>query len=332
MDRRRFLLTSLAGALAAPLSGEAQKGKVWRIGFVLNAPPISEMLGHEPKSPAAKAFLTGLRELGWIEGQNVEIERRSAVGRSDRFPEIMRDLVRLKVDVIVLTSDIAAVAAKEATGSIPIVMAVSAFADKWGLVASLAKPGGNVTGLSMISDASMYAKRLEYLKEIAPGISRVAVLIERGRTDFRWQQMENAARPLRLVLLPVGVDAPDRLTQAFVEVREHRAHGLFVGDEPLFFGQGHLIANLALQHRLPTMSAFREITEAGVLMSLGVNFPAMYRRAASFVDRILKGAKPGDLPIEQPTKFEIVINSKTAKVLGLTIPSSLLLRADQVIE
>jgi putative tryptophan/tyrosine transport system substrate-binding protein len=222
VDRRRFLLTSLAGALAAPLAAEAQKAaKFRRIGFVLNSTPVSDI----PKNPNANAFFDELRKLGWGEGQNIEIVRRSAVGRSDRFPEIMRELVQLEVDVIVVSADIAAIAAKKATSSIPIVMAVSVFADKWGLVASLAKPGGNVTGLSMIADASLYAKRLEYFREIAPGISRLAVLAERGIADLRWPQMETAAQALGLVLLPIGVDASDRLPEALVEVRKRRAQG-----------------------------------------------------------------------------------------------------------
>jgi putative ABC transport system substrate-binding protein len=329
IDRRRFLLTSLAGALAAPLAAEAQRAvKLQRVGFMMNTTPVSDM----PKSPNAQAFFDGLRELGWVEGQNIEIARRSAVGRSDRYTEIMRELVQLEVDVIVVSADIAALAAKKATSSIPIVMAVSVFADKWGLVASLAKPGGNVTGLSMIADASLYGKRLEFFREIAPGISRLAVLAERGIADLRWPQMETAARALGLVLLPIGVNASDHLPQALVEVRKTRAQALWVSDDAIFFSEGRLIADFALQHRLPTMSAFREITDAGGLMSHGVNFAAMFRRAASFVDRIFKGARPGDLPMEQPTKFELVINLKTAKALGLTIPPSLLARADQVIE
>jgi putative ABC transport system substrate-binding protein len=250
VNRGAFLAAFTPGLVTVPLAAHAQTArKLPRIGFVLNAPPVSDMVGQEPRSLSTKAFLGGLRELGWVEGQNIEIERRSIVGQSDRYPEVMRELVQLKVDVIVLTSDIAALAAKEATSSIPIVMAVSALADKWGLVKSLAKPGGNVTGLSMISDASIYAKRLEYFKEIAPGISRVAVLIERGTPDLRWPQMETAARTRGLVLLPVGVDAPDGLTKAFGEVRASRAQGLFVGDEPLFFRDARLIADFALQHR-----------------------------------------------------------------------------------
>jgi putative tryptophan/tyrosine transport system substrate-binding protein len=292
------------------------------------------MAGQDPQNPSVKAFVHGLRDLGWVEGQNIEIERRSAEGPPDRLPALTREIAELNVRVIVVASTGHAAAAKAIAPTIPIVMALSALPEQAGLVASLAKPGGTVTGLTLESGVTMYSKRLQHLREIAPKIARIAVLTEWKLADAKWiPQVETTAQALGLTLLPIiSVERPERLEHGLATVLGQQPQALYIGDDPLFFVQRHVIADFAVKHRLPTVSAFREVTEAGGLISYGVSFPEMFRRAASFVDRILKGAKPGDLPIEQPTKFELVINLRTAKALGLTIPASLLLGADRVIE
>jgi putative tryptophan/tyrosine transport system substrate-binding protein len=243
-------------------------------------------------------------------------------------------MVGLNVRVIVVTSTGHAVATKAIAPTIPIVMATSALPEQAGLVKSLAKPGGTVTGLTIESDMTVYGKRLQLLRDIAPKISRIGVLTEWKLADAKWiPQIETTAQSLGLTLLPiVSVQRPERLGQTLVDLLGQQPQALYIADDPLFNSQRHVINDFAVKHRLPAVSAFREFTEAGGLISYGVSFPEMFRRAASFVDRILKGAKPGDLPIEQPTKYELVINLKTAKALGLTIPPSLLARADHVIE
>jgi putative tryptophan/tyrosine transport system substrate-binding protein len=304
MDRRRFLLTSLAGALAVPLgAGAQQAGKGVKIGIIVYNAPASDIAGQDPKNPFVKAFVHGLRDLGWVDGQNIQIERRSAEGQPQRLPALNREIAALNVRVIVVTSTGQAVAAKAIAPTTPIVMAASALPQEAGLVTSLAKPGGNVTGLTIVSDMGVYGKRLQHLREVAPNISRVAVLTEWKIADAKWiPHIETTARALGLTLLPIiSVQSPERLEEGLANVLGQQAQALYIGDDPLFMAQRHVIADFAVKHRLPTVSAFREFTEAGGLISYGVSFPEMYRRAASFVDRILKGAKPGDLPVEQPT-------------------------------
>jgi putative tryptophan/tyrosine transport system substrate-binding protein len=329
VDRRRFLLTSLAGALAAPLATAAAQPpeKVPRVGF----------LGPRTRSDDAgvtDAFLQGLRELGWVEGKTIVIEYRWAEGRPDRLPDLVTELVRRKVDVIFAGSNAVAVAAKNATGTIPIVMATGGDPVGQGLVATLARPGGNVTGLSFSVGMDIVGKWLELLKEAVPKVRRVAVLSNPANPGHA-PAIENvnvAARSVGVQLQHLEARGPSEFDSAFAAMARERAEALLVLLDPFFGFRRARLSELAAKSRLPAMYGSREYPEAGGLMSYGADFRHSYRRSATYVDKILKGAKPADLPIEQPTKFELVINLNTAKVLGLTIPPSLLLRADQVIE
>jgi putative tryptophan/tyrosine transport system substrate-binding protein len=325
IDRRTFLAGTGAALLAVPRAAAAQQaGKVPRIGFLF--------YGSPGPSPELDAFRQGLRELGYIEGQNVAIEYRFVSGRVGQLPELAAELVRLKVDVIVTPGTPASVAAKQATSTIPIVFAGVADAVGAGLVANLARPGGNLTGLTGIS-AELGGKRLELLKEVAPKASRVAVLYNPADRSnvLVLKELQESAPALRLTLEPLGVRGPGEFEGAFVAMRRKRAHALFGAAGVLTTEHRKTIVDLAAKNRIPAMWGERQFVEAGGLMSYAVNFYDQVRRAAAYVDKILKGAKPGDLPIEQPTKFELVINMKTAKALGLTIPPSLLGRADEII-
>jgi putative tryptophan/tyrosine transport system substrate-binding protein len=307
-----------------PIGTHAQRvGKVPRIGYLHVVPR---------PTPFFQMVEQGLRDLGYVEGQNVAFEYRSADSKVERLRTLAADLVRLNVDVIVTSTAPAAGAAKQATTTIPIVMVgVNYDPLALGYVASLARPGGNVTGLFFLH-LDLVAKRLGVFKEMLPSISRVAVLSDPLSTD-QFKQVEVVNRSLGFKLHPVELREPQLdVDSAFRAATRARAEGLFVLETVNIFRQRSHIAQLALKQRLPTSFAFREYVDAGGLVSYGVNFPDMARRTAIYVDRILKGAKPADLPIEQATKFEMVINLKTAKALGLTIPPSLLLQADQVIE
>jgi putative tryptophan/tyrosine transport system substrate-binding protein len=327
MDRRRFLLTSLAGALAAPLAAEPQQaGKVSRIGYL--------SAGALPTYPTFEnAFREGLRELGYVEGRNIALEYRWAEGKYERLPELAAELVRLKVDVILAVSTPAAQAAKAATRTIPIVFTLVADPVASGLVSSLARPSGNITGLPSLS-SEIIGKQLELLKETVPRVSRVAILQNPDASShpFMVREAAGAARALGVQLRVLGARNPNDLHAAFTAMTGDRTEALLVLADPFFRTHGARIADFAAKSRLPSLSGEREQTEAGGLMSYGLSRLDMFRRAAIYVDKILKGAKPADLPVEQPTKFELVINVKTAKALGLTIPPSLLARADQVIE
>ena len=311
-----------------PLPGVAaraqtpQAGKVYRIGFLRAGPPPSAWV---------QALQQGLRERGYIDGQNVVIEFRFTAGGLEQLPQLAEELVRLKVDVIVASSSPAAVAAKKATTSVPIVF-VNVFDPlDLGLVPSLAHPGGNITGLAATS-AELAGKRLELLRELIPKLRRVAVL-SHPPTPSNPKQLEGAevaARALGMQVQPVPVRGPNDFDSAFKAV--HGADGLLVLDIAFFTTHRARLVGLAATRRLPAIYGYRDVVEVGGLMSYGIHFPDLYRRAATYVDKILKGAKPGDLPVELPTKFEFVINSRAAKVLGLTIPPSLLLQADQIIE
>jgi len=279
----------------------------------------------------------GLRELGWIEGQNIAVEYRWAAGREDKLPALAAELVQLKVDVIVTSSGLAAQAARRATATIPIVATFVADPVGAGLVASLARPGGNITGLTTLA-AGLSAKRLELLKAVVSGSTRIAVLWQRGALGGERaerdmvEETQVAGRTLGLQLRFVEARRPDDVEQAFSAMTEARVGGLLVLPGPMLFEARRSIVAHAAKSRLPVVYPWREAASVGGLMSYSTNFPDMYRRAATYVDKILKGAKAADLPFEQPTKFELVINLKTAKALGLTIPQSLLQRADQVIE
>jgi putative ABC transport system substrate-binding protein len=327
VDRRRFLLTSLAAAFVAPLIAEGQQaGKVYRIGY------LSSESANPPNG--LEAFRQGVRELGYVDGRNVLIEARFAEHKLDRLPELAAELVRLRMDVIVTFSTPAARAAKQATHTIPIVMSSGGDPVGSGLVASLARPGGNVTGLTHLAGPEMWAKVLEFLKGIAPKVSRVGVL--RNSTippEVRgFEALQEPARALGLSLLSVEFRAADELTRAFETMTRDHADAFVASESPLNVEHRRSIAEYAIQKRLPTAFGHRAFVDAGGLISYGASFDNLPRQAATYVDKILKGAKPGDLPVEQPTKFELVINLKTAKALGLTIPPSLLQRADQVIE
>ena len=328
MDRRVFL-GALAGSvlLTAPFPAEAQQpGKVYRIG-------VLEQGGLPGPNPVYEAFRQQLHQLGYIEGQNIVFEYRPAEGRAERLPDFAAELVRLKVDVIVAGGTLGPQAAKHATGTIPIVLAAAGDPVGTGLVASLAKPGGNVTGLSNHS-AELTGKRLQLTKEVVPGLSRVAVLWNAANpiAELVFKETEAAARTLGVQIQSLEVRSSDDFENALLAAVNGRAGALFVVDDPLVFRNRTRIAEFAARNRLPATAFYKQFAEAGGLMTFGASLADLYRRAAIFVDKILKGAKPADLPVEQPTKFELVINLKTAKALGLTIPPSLLQRADQVIE
>jgi putative ABC transport system substrate-binding protein len=327
MDRRRFLLTSLAGVLAAPRAVEAQRaGKVYRIGFLGNSTPALEanLVGR---------FREGLRDLDYVEGLNVLIEYRWAEGQYERFAALIAELIALKVEVIVTAGTPASLAVKKATTSIPLVMVAVGDPVATGLVASLARPGGNITGLTSIAE-EMEGKRLELLREVVPKVSHIAVLWNAGSPIqvIQEREMQAAIRVVGMKMLSLGVRTAEQIEDAFATMVRERPGALFVLADRLFLHHRTRIMDFAAQHRLPGVHAYRELVEAGGLMSFGPSYAGMHRRAAYFVDRILRGAKPADLPVERPSKFELVINLKTAKVLGLTIPQSLLQRADQVIE
>jgi putative ABC transport system substrate-binding protein len=328
VERRAFLAGTGAVLLAAPLATEAQQaGKVVRIGLLSYAASDS--------SGAARwnAFREQLRELGYVEGQNVIFESRWGDGQVGRLRSLAAELIDAKVDILVTASSEAALAAKQATGSIPIVTATGADPVKLGLVASLARPGGNVTGVFSLSN-ELAGKRLEFLKQLIPRVSRVAVLRESDNraSALTLRDAESAAKLLGLVVQGVGVRGSKELDAAFVAMKRARADAVMVLETTAFFADRRRIADLAVMHRLPMAAQAKEFAEAGALVSYGTDYPDLFRRAATFVDKILKGAKPADLPVEQPTKFELVINLKTAKALGLTVPPSLLRRADEVIQ
>jgi putative tryptophan/tyrosine transport system substrate-binding protein len=323
---RRWFLTRLPLAmLAAPHAAEAQKtGKAYRIG-VLEPTPVALNVAN------LDAFRQGMRELQYAEGRNFVIEYRSPEGQANRFADLAHELVRLKVDLILTRGTPAVTAAKNATRTIPIVMAASGDPLGVGVVTGLARPGGNVTGLSALT-AEVASKRVQLLKEAIPKAQRLAAVLERGALATQWRATEEAARSLGLQSQVFYIEKAEDLSPAFEAAVKQRADAVLLGLGPLIQSNVRRVVNLAARHRLPSAFISREFVVAGGLMAYGVSYPDSYRRAASYVDKIIKGAKPGDLPIEQPTKFELVINMKTAKALGLTIPPSLLLRADHVIE
>ena len=328
MDRRTFVGAVAGALLTLPLAVEAQQaGKVPRIGYL--AQNSAELRQH-----LLAAFREGLHERGWVEDQNIVIDVRYADGKVDRFPTLVAELIRLKVDIIVTTSSETTWAAKNATQSIPIVMAASANALGEGLVTSLAHPGGNITGMTFVVGPEFAGKQLALLKEVVPAASRVAVLTNptnRSHAAFA-REVKVAARSLGAQLQVFEASSPDQLDSAFAAMTKERAAALLVLTDSMFVGQRQRIADLAAKSRLPAMYSQREFVVAGGLVSYGPSLADMFRRAATHVDKILRGAKPGDIPVEQPTKFELVINLKTAKALGITIPQSLLLRADEVIQ
>lgn len=332
MMLRRAFLAGLGAVLAAPLAAEPQPaGKVPRVGLLGAGSPSDPVV-----QGFVEGFRQGLRELGWVEGRNIVIEYRYAEGKYERLPDLAGELVRFKPDVIVAAPTEAALAAKNATSTIPIVMANVADPVGSGLVASLARPSGNVTGLSSMG-VDLTVKRLELLKEAVPGLSRVAILRNPDASPWTHPVMvkavEQVAPSLRLQLQVLAARGPEEFDGAFSMMARERADGLLVlAGDALFVLHRRRLADLAAKSRLPAMYATKEHAEAGGLMAYSTDSGYNWRRAATYVDRILNGAKPAELPVEQPTKFELVINMKTARALGLTIPPSLLLRADRVIE
>jgi putative ABC transport system substrate-binding protein len=290
------------------------------------------LVGFSPESKEAQQFRQGLLDAGYAEGRDVVIEWRAANGDYDRIPQLVDDLLQRKVDVIVADSTNAALAAKRATSTIPVVMAVVADPVGSGLVASLAHPGGNVTGLSIML-AELSAKQLQLLKETIPGLTRIGVLWNPGapHNTKMVEKLKAAAPSLSIDLSFAGARAPEEFGPAFVAISRAHAQALYVIGDAIFINHRAMLQKLASKARLPTMYTARQYVDEGGLMSYGPNFGDLFRRSAGYVDKILKGAKPGDLPIEQPTKFELVVNLKTAKALGITIPQSILLRADEVI-
>jgi putative ABC transport system substrate-binding protein len=326
MIGRREFITLLGGAAAWPLAADAQQaGKLPTIGFLGSGMPATH-------GQWAAAFVQRLRELDWIEGRTVAIEYRWAEGRGERYSEIAAEFVRLKVDVIVTSGTPGALAAKQATSIIPIVLAAAADPIGNSLVANLAHPGGNVTGLS-VQQTDTAGKRIELLREVVPGLRRLAMLVNVGNPVVLLElgEVQAAARALGLEVITLEIRRGEDIAPAF-EALKGRAEALYVVIDPLVNTHRIRINTFALVARLPTMHGLREPVEAGGLMSYGPNLSDLYRRAAEFVDKILRGAKPGDIPVEQPTKFDLVINLSTANALGLDVPPILLARADEVIE
>ena len=324
MDRRTFVGTVAGGLVIARSVAEAQPAaKIYRIGFFLVGTA-------ESVAPLVRTLTEGLRDLGFVEGRNLVFERRYADGNVERLPELAAELVRLRVDVIVTGSNIHIAAAQRATATIPIVMINAADPVGAGFITSLARPGGNITGLSLDASREILGKQLALLKEIAPKLSRVGVL-RHVDSGSGFAELEAAARQLNVALETVIIRSLDDFEGAFAAMVGKRVGGVIVVGGGLIYIRREQIADYALKYRLPAVYLLKEGAEAGLLMSYGPNLLDLYRRAASYVAKILRGAKPGDLPVEQPTKFELVINMKTAKALGITIPQSLLLRADEVI-
>jgi putative ABC transport system substrate-binding protein len=322
---RREFMTLLGGAAAWPLAARAQlNAKLHRIGILETTSPSSNAIN-------VAALRQGLRDRGYIEGENLLLEYRSADGRADRFPELAAELIRLNVDLIVARGTPAVMAARDASRNTPIV--ATALAEPYSVVASLARPGGNVTGLSSFA-ADLNSKRVELLREVIPNIRRIGAIINLGSPNLRrsYAEIETATRAFGIQSQLLSVRKAEDIAPAFDEAVSKRMNALLVSIDVLTQGNRNFIVELAAKHGLPAMYASREFIDVGGLIALGVSYPDLYRRAATYIDKIFRGTRPADLPVEQPTKFELLINLKTAKALGLEIPPTLLARADEVIE
>jgi len=324
--KRRDFITLLSSAAAWPVAARAQQpGRVWRIG-------VLETVSQALNTTNMDAFQQGLRALGYVEGQNYALEYRSSDGDDDRFLDLATELVRLDVDLIVTRGTPAALAAKKATNTVPVVMAASGDPLSYGLIASLARPGGNITGLSALTSA--FSKRIELLKELVPTVAQISALLNMSNPGLarQWSEIEKAARKLGIQPQLSDIRKRDDIERAFDAAGKQDANALIIGTDTLTQSNSQFIVGLAEKHRIPALYASIEFIAAGGLFAYGVNYPDLYRTAATYVDKILKGAKPTDLPVMQPTKFELVINLKAAKLIGLTVPPSLLAIADEVIE
>ena len=323
--RRREFIALMGGAALSPLAAHAQQGKPPSIGFLGESTPEGQRLW-------VAAFVKRLGELGWSEGRNVAIEYRWAEGRNERFAELVDELMRLKVDIIVTQGTPAVAAAKRATSAVPIVFPIVGNPVAAGLVASLARPGGNITGLSNLT-GDLAGKRFELLREAVPGLRRLAIMANADNASVMLEvrEVQGMARGLGIDVITSEIRRASDIAPAF-DALKGQAEALYVCGDPLVTTSRNRIAILALGARLPTMNGNRENVDAGGLMSYGPNLPDLHRRAGDYVDKILRGAKPGDLPVEQPTKFDFVINLNTAKALEMKVPESFLLRADEVVE
>ena len=325
IDRRTFIGGVAAAIFAAPRAARAQQaGKVYRLGMLETIPAARNAANLD-------ALRKGLRELGYVEGRNLIIEYRSADGHAERFPDLAAELVRLNVDLIVSRGTPAARAVKKATATIPVIMAT--MGDPHAIVASFANPGGNITGVTTFS-TELTGKRIDLLRELVPGVTRVGLLHNMGNpaSPPEWEETKAAARALGLQAELLDVRSQDDLGRAFGLAARRHVDALVIGHDAITQMHQQAIVDLVARNRLPAVYPAREFVDAGGLIAYAVNYPALYFRFASFVDKILKGARPGDLPVEQPAKFELVVNLKTARALGLAIPQSVLLRADEVIQ
>jgi putative ABC transport system substrate-binding protein len=330
IDRRKFVAMVAGSAVMVSVPARAQQsGKTWRLAY------LSYGSAPAPGKPDPEdAFWVRLRELGYVEGKNLVVERRYADGKTERLPELAAELVRLNPDVIATRAVPASQAAKAATSTIPIVMATGIDPVREGIVASYAKPGGNVTGMMFGAGTAIITQRLQLLKEVVPSLSRLAFVpgIPGPAADNWLKDFGEVAPPLGVKVQAVWVKEPSNWNDAFAEMVGGQAQAVYTVESPTYIANAKHIADLAIKHRMPTMFGAREHVEAGGLISYGVNIPAVFRRAAEIVDKVLKGAKPADLPIETPPKHELVVNLMTAKAIGVTVPSSLLAKADTVIQ
>jgi putative tryptophan/tyrosine transport system substrate-binding protein len=325
--RRREFIKIVSGTVVWPFTAAAQQsGRIWRIG-------IMETSALALNAPNMAAFREGLRAFGYVEGRNLVIDYRSVDGHAERFPDLAAELVRLKSDLILTRGTPAVLAAKNATATIPIVMAASGAPVGVGAVDSLAQPGKNVTGLSAFT-TELESKRVEILREIVPGMMRLAALYNMSNpvSQARWESLNTTAQALRIETQLLDVQKMEDLAAAFDKAVEQHADALIVENDGLIHANRRLIVDLAMKRKIPAMYATRELVDEGGLLSYSVDYAYLYFRAATFVDKILKGAKPSDLPVEQPTKFELVVNLKAARDIGLTLSESFLLRADRIIE
>jgi putative tryptophan/tyrosine transport system substrate-binding protein len=327
MKRREFI-TLLGGAAAWPLAAWAQQSKVFRLGYLEAGSPSDPV-----EANLRRQFLLGMRDLGYVEDRHFKMEDRNADGHLDRLPALAAELAHLPVDILVVFGEAAIRAAKQATDKIPIVMTLAADPVGTGLVPSLAHPGGNVTGMSGLA-ADLAGKRVELLKEVVPRAARVVVLWNSNNQSkvVEWKDTEIAARTVGLTLRSVEARAPEELNGAFTAILREKPDALITFSESLTLAFRQQIGSFALSNRLPMISELREFAMEGGLAAYGTSRPDLWRRSASYVDKIMRGANPGDLPVEQPTRFELVINLKTAKTLGIEVPATLLARADEVIE